>query len=178
MAYGLQNYGLGNLNSADLTGLLGNNNLSSSYSNLGKRGSRFGSSGSGNGGIAGVTGQGTGLFDSIGGLQGLQGLASLGLGGLEAYTGLQSIGLGKKALGLAKQQFAFEKGMANRNLANQATTINNAYDASAQIAAGMLGSRTTDSNTGLARYGNTSQDIVDRYAASAKEKHVDGTPIA
>lgn len=161
---GLQNFNnLANIDSANLNNLLGNNTFNglSNFSSTG--------TGSSNGNWMNT------LFgNNDGGLVGgLGNLASIGLGGLQAYTGLQSLGLGKKALGLAKNQFAFEKGLANRNLANQAKTINNAYDASAQVAAGLIGGKDA---TG--RYTTTNQEIIDKYASSAKDKYVDGSAIA
>lgn len=93
-------------------------------------------------------------------------------GGVQALTGLANAYLGYKNYQLAKQQFGFQKGLANRNLANQAKIINNAYDNAAQVAAGMVGSRDSYGN-----YGMTNQAIVDKYAAKAKEKHVDGSAI-
>lgn len=104
-------------------------------------------------GLTGSTWQGIGA-----GLQGLSGLAS-------AYMGLQNYNL-------AKQQFNFQKNLANRNLANQARVINNTYDNAAQVAAGMIGG--TDAN---GRYGTTSQATVDRYAQRARNQHVDGSAI-
>lgn len=93
-------------------------------------------------------------------------------GGVQALAGLANAYLGYKNYQLAKQQFGFQKGLANRNLANQAKIINNAYDNAAQVAAGMVGSRDSYGN-----YGMTNQAIVDKYAAKAKEKHVDGSAI-
>lgn len=93
-------------------------------------------------------------------------------GGLQALSGLANAFLGYKAYGLAKDQFRYQKGLANRNLANQAKIINNTYDNAAQVAAGMIGSRDSSGN-----YGMTNQAIVDTYANKAKEKHVDGSPI-
>lgn len=93
-------------------------------------------------------------------------------GGLQAFTGLSSIGQANKAYKLAKRQFAFQRGLANRNIANQAKTINNHYDSSAQAAAGLVGGMDSSGN-----YGFTSPDLVDRYAQKAKEKYVDGRPI-
>ena len=94
------------------------------------------------------------------------------LGGLQALGGLASAYMGYKNYQMAKDQFGFQKGLANRNLANQAKTINNAYNNAAQVAAGMVGGKTA---SGV--YGLTDQAIIDRYAASAREKHVDGSPI-
>lgn len=104
-------------------------------------------------GLSGGTWQGIGM-----GLQGLAGLAS-------AYTGLQNYQL-------AKQQFNYQKRLANRNLANQSKTINNTYDNAANVAAGMIGG--TD-NSG--RYGYTSSATIDRYLDRARSQHVDGSPV-
>ena len=101
----------------------------------------------------------TGTFGAVaGGLQGLSGLA-------QAFVGM-------KNYELAQQQFKYQKGLANRNLANQAKIINNTYDNAAQVAAGMIGGKDARGN-----YGFTDQAIVDDYAKKAKEKHVDGSPI-
>ena len=93
-------------------------------------------------------------------------------GGLQALGGLASAYTGYKNYQMAKDQFGFQKGLANRNLANQAKTINNAYSNAAQVAAGMVGGRDT-----AGKYGLTDQALVDKYAAKAKEQYVDGSPI-
>ena len=93
-------------------------------------------------------------------------------GGLQALSGLANAYMGYKNYGLAKDQFNFQKGLANRNLANQAKVINNAYDNAAQVAAGMIGGRDNSGN-----YGMTSADIVNKYSNKAKEQHVDGSAI-
>ena len=101
----------------------------------------------------------TGTFGAVAsGLQGLSGLA-------QAFVGM-------KNYELAQQQFKYQKGLANRNLANQAKIINNTYDNAAQVAAGMLGGKDVSGN-----YGFTDQAIVNDYANKAKEKHVDGSAI-
>ena len=110
--------------------------------------------------------------------KGLQGLGELALGGLQAYSGLQNYRLGKQALGLANQQFGFQKGLANRNLANQAKVINNTYDNAAQVAAGMIGGGSYNPATDTqGSFGMVDQATVDQYAKMAKEKHVDGSHI-
>ena len=93
-------------------------------------------------------------------------------GGLQSLGGLASAYMGYKNYKMAKDQFGFQKGLANRNLANQAKTINNAYSNAAQVAAGMVGGRDT-----AGKYGLTDQALVDKYAAKAKEQYVDGSPI-
>ena len=93
-------------------------------------------------------------------------------GGLQGLSGLAQAFVGMKNYELAQQQFKYQKGLANRNLANQAKIINNTYDNAAQVAAGMIGGKDVSGN-----YGFTNQVIVDDYAKKAKEKHVDGSAI-
>lgn len=107
-----------------------------------------------------------GVFGTLGGLFGL------GLDAANAYTAYQQMGLNKKALQLAKDQYRFQSGLANRNLANQARIINTAYDNAAQVAAGMIGGKDAQGN-----YGFTSPEVIDRYSSYAQKQHVDGSPI-
>lgn len=93
-------------------------------------------------------------------------------GGLQGLSGLAQAFVGMKNYELAQQQFKYQKGLANRNLTNQAKIINNTYDNAAQVAAGMIGGKDVSGN-----YGFTNQAIVDDYAKKAKEKHVDGSAI-
>lgn len=93
-------------------------------------------------------------------------------GGLQGLSGLAQAFVGMKNYELAQQQFKYQKGLANRNLANQAKIINNTYDNAAQVAAGMIGGKDVSGN-----YGFTNQATVDDYAKKAKEKHVDGSAI-
>ena len=93
-------------------------------------------------------------------------------GGLQGLSGLAQAFVGMKNYELAQQQFKYQKGLANRNLANQAKIINNTYDNAAQVAAGMIGGKDVGGN-----YGFTDQAIVNDYANKAKEKHVDGSAI-
>ena len=93
-------------------------------------------------------------------------------GGIQGLSGLAQAFVGMKNYELAQQQFKYQKGLANRNLANQAKIINNTYDNAAQVAAGMVGGKDVGGN-----YGFTDQAIVDDYAKKAKEKHVDGSAI-
>ena len=93
-------------------------------------------------------------------------------GGLQGLSGLAQAFVGMKNYELAQQQFKYQKGLANRNLANQAKIINNTYDNAAQVSAGMIGGKDVSGN-----YGFTNQAIVDDYAKKAKEKHVDGSAI-
>lgn len=98
-----------------------------------------------------------------------KGLAAIGMG-LQGLGGLANAYMGYKNYQLAQDQFNFQKGLARRNLANQAKIINNTYDTAAQVAAGMIGAKDSTGN-----YGFTDKEIVDRYAAAAKDKHVSGT---
>ena len=147
--------------SADFVGPMpsvGLENFNGMTGTLGDQSLTLGTQGSSWGNTASMVGAGAGV------LQGLGGLASA----YTAYKGLQ----------LAKDQFKFQKGLANRNLANQSKIINNSYDNAAQVAAGMIGggsyNPTTDSQ---GNYGMTDQAVVDKYAQKAKEKHVDGSPV-
>lgn len=101
--------------------------------------------------------------------QNAKGLAGIGMG-IQGLSGLANAYMGYKNYQLAQEQFKFQKGLARRNLANQAKIINNTYDNAAQVAAGMIGGRDSSGN-----YGFTSQDVVDRYSNAAKDKHVSGT---
>ena len=101
--------------------------------------------------------------------QNANGLAGIGMG-IQGLSGLANAYMGYKNYQLAQEQFKFQKGLARRNLANQAKIINNTYDNAAQVAAGMIGGRDNYGN-----YGFTSQDIVNKYASAAKDKHVSGT---
>lgn len=94
---------------------------------------------------------GTNLMDTLGTLGGIG-------------SGIASYFNGQKMLGLAKDQFEFQKGLANRNLANQAKIINNQYDSSAQVAAAMAG-----------RNGQTTNEKIKRYEDNARNKHVDSS---
>ena len=106
------------------------------------------------------------------------GYIDAGAGVLQGLSGLASAYMGYKNYELAKEQFGFQKGLANRNLANQAKVINNTYDNAAQVAAGMIGGGSYNPATdSQGSYGMTDQAVVDRYAEKAKEKHVDGSPI-
>ena len=112
------------------------------------------------------------LFGNNGIIGGLGTLGSIGMGIMQGLTGLQQLNLANKAYGLAKQQFGFQKALANRNLANQAKIINNTYDNAAQVAAGMIGGRDANGN-----FGFTSPSLVADYANKARQKHVDGSAI-
>ena len=104
---------------------------------------------------------------------GLAGYISAGAGVLEGLGGLANAYIGLKGLELANDQFDFQTALANRNTANQAKIVNNTYDNAAQVAAGMIGGKDSQG-----RYGYTDPAIVAKYAAKAKSKHVDGSPIA
>lgn len=111
---------------------------------------------------------GNGFFSDVG----LGDVLSAGAGILQGFAALRQAQMAEKQLGLAKQQFGFQKGLANRNIANQAKIINNQYDNAAQVAAGMIGGKDASGN-----YGYTDPAIVQEYATKAREKHVDGSSI-
>lgn len=104
----------------------------------------------------------------------LSGLGNLGLLGLQGYFGLQSANTAKKQLGLANRQFDFEKGLANRNLANQAQTINTAYNAAGQAAMGLLGG--IDAVTGQTI--TPDAETLRKAEEAIKSSYVSGTPIS
>lgn len=195
MAYdfsSLSNFGLGNLNMGTGIGGYTGSNLSGDWLGQGTSlGGNFGLGAIGNSADIGNNALGilntnptasSGFGASLGGLGGiLGGLSSLGnlaLGGLQAFTGLQNVRLGQQALKNAQQQFKFEKAYANRNLANQAKTINNQYNNAAEVAAGMIGSGSYNPATdSKGSYGLTDPKIVQQYRDRAKNQHVDGSPI-
>ena len=111
-------------------------------------------------------------------LQNIMGYAGAASGIMEGLTGLASAYLGLKNYNLAKKQFGFQKGLANRNLANQAKVINTSYDNAAQVAAGMIGSGGYDpSRDSAGTFGMTDPAVAQKIIDSAKEKYVDGSPI-
>ena len=112
------------------------------------------------------------------GLSNAMGYIGAGADILQGLSGLASAYMGYKNYNLAKEQFGFQKGLANRNLANQAKVINNTYDNAAQVAAGMIGGGSYNPATdSQGSFGMVDQATVDQYAKKAKEKHVDGSSI-
>ena len=112
------------------------------------------------------------------GLSNAAGYIGAGAAVLQGVSGLANAYMGYKNYKLAKEQFGFQKGLANRNLANQAKVINNTYDNAAQVAAGMIGGGSYNPATDTqGSFGMVDQATVDQYAKQAKEKHVDGRPI-
>lgn len=110
--------------------------------------------------------QATSGFSLGGVLSGLTGLAQGAGGLLNAYTGL-------KSLEMAKDQFGFQKALANRNLANQAKIINNTYDNAAIVSADLIGGGMDSSG----RLRDTDTTTRNRVIQEGKKKHVDGSPI-
>lgn len=112
------------------------------------------------------------------GLSNAMGYIGAGADILQGLSGLANAYMGYKNYKLAKEQFGFQKGLANRNLANQAKVINNTYDNAAQVAAGMIGGGSYNPATDTqGSFGMVDQATVDQYAKKAKEKHVDGSSI-
>ena len=137
---------------------VGLENFNGMTGTLGDQSLTLNTQGSNWGNVTGMVGAGAGI---------LQGLGNLA----DAYTAY-------KGLQLAKDQFKYQKGLANRNLANQAQVINNSYDNAAQVAAGMIGGGSYNPATDTqGSFGMVDQATVDQYAKKAKEKHVDGSAI-
>lgn len=97
--------------------------------------------------------------------------------GIGAVGGLMNAFTGYKNYKLAKKEFAFTKALANRNLANQAKMINNSYDASGQLAAGLAGASYNPNRGSGGDNGLAQQAIQDQYQQLAKDKHVNGGAI-
>lgn len=88
----------------------------------------------------------------------------LGMQGLDLATKMGQAWLGYKNYGLAKDMFAFEKAMGNRNLANQAQTINNELRNAGQV--------------GMSLAGNTMNDAQRaKRTAEVESMFVDGSPV-
>ena len=85
----------------------------------------------------------------------------------QGLAGLGSAYLGFKNLKLAREQFGFQKGLANRNIANQAKTINNAYDNAARMSAALMGGQG----------GMADPALREQYLREAQKSHVDASPI-
>ena len=84
-------------------------------------------------------------------------LANIGLSGVQAYLGWED-------LGLAEDQFAFEKAAANRNIANQGKQVNNAYE--------------NASNVGLALGGGAmTPEQITAEKAALRNRYVDTSAI-
>ena len=131
-------------------------------------------------GLRGLTNDGRAFEfgNSNKGLSNAAGYIGAGANILQGISGLANAYMGYNNYKLAKEQFGFQKGLANRNLANQAKVINNSYDDAAQVAAGMIGGGSYNPATdSQGNYGMTDQAIIDRYAQKAKEQHVDGSPV-
>lgn len=65
--------------------------------------------------------------------------------GIEGLSGLASMYFGNKQLGLAEDQYNTNKAFGNRNLANQATTVNNSLEARYRAALAAQGQGTQGS---------------------------------
>ena len=131
-------------------------------------------------GLRGLTNDGRAFEfgNSNKGLSNAAGYIGAGANILQGVSGLANAYMGYKNYKLAKEQFGFQKGLANRNLANQAKVINNTYDNAAQVAAGMIGGGSYNPATDTqGSFGMVDQATVDQYAKKAKEKHVDGSAI-
>jgi len=87
-----------------------------------------------------------------------------GLAGIQAASGLLNAYTGLQGLGLAKDQFGFQKAAANRNIANQAALLNE--------------QRANAGNVGLALAGST-MSAAQKQAARDKitAGNVDGSKV-
>jgi hypothetical protein len=96
------------------------------------------------------------------------GLKALGVGAdlASAWTGYQAFKQSQKAFDQSKKQFAFEKALNEKNLANQAQLINNYIDASANVASGLSGKTTASSLADAA--------LRDKYMSDATARKVSG----
>ena len=89
-------------------------------------------------------------------------LAAMGkmlTGGLNAVSGIGNMINSINALNLARDQFDYQKGLANTNLANQAKIINNTYDNAAKVSAALMGS-------------STDSGLANEYAQRARSRYV------
>jgi len=114
------------------------------------------------GDIAGFGGGDSGLagiFSDIGGIKGIGDL----LGG---FGSIGQALLGSKALGQAEDQFDFQKDFANRNLSNQAQTINTRLEDRQRARVG---------SEGLAPGEASKYEGISSYVANNR---VDGSPIS
>ena len=80
-------------------------------------------------------------------------------GGLNAISGIGNMINSINALNLARDQFDYQKGLANTNLANQAKIINNTYDNAAKVSAALMGS-------------STDSGLANEYAQRARSRYV------
>jgi hypothetical protein len=117
---------------------------------------------------------GGGLFGSLGGIGGvLSGLGQFANLGLGIFSALQSSKAAKEQLGLAREAFGFEKALANRNIANQAQTINNLYDTATNAGIGLMGG--IDAVSGQALGPNA--ETIAKIQQANKDRHVSGAPV-
>lgn len=105
---------------------------------------------------------GEGLGDVSQNYSNYEGLKT-GLAGVNAAANIMNAVTGWKSLGLAKDQFNFEKAAANRNLQNQGLAYNTAVDKAAGIVA--------------AGSGTMNQQQADAYRKSAEKNYMDTRAI-
>ena len=74
-----------------------------------------------------------------------------GLQGVQALSGLANAYVGYKGLGLAQDQFGFQKAAANRNLSNQAKLLNENRLNSTNVGLALAGSTMTGAQRDAAR---------------------------
>lgn len=101
------------------------------------------------------------------GLKGISDIANIGLG-------LYGIASARKQNRLANRALNAEIAFQNRNIANQAKTINNIYDAATAIGS-VAGNSYVDGN-GLVR--RPSESVITADLEKGKQRYVNGDPIA
>ena len=85
--------------------------------------------------------------------------AGTALQGVQALSGLASAYTGLKGLGLAEDQFGFQKDTVNRNIANQAALINENRMKSADVGLALAGSTMSDAQKTATRNKITSGNV-------------------
>ena len=87
------------------------------------------------------------------------GALQTGLQGVQALSGLASAYTGYKGLGLAEDQFEFQKDLANTNLANQASLVNENRLNSANVGLSLAGTTMNDTQKQAARDRITANNV-------------------
>jgi len=90
------------------------------------------------------------------------GALQTGLQGVQALSGLASAYTGYKGLGLAEDQFKFQKDLAQTNLENQAALINENRLNSANVGLGLAGGTISDSQKQAIRDNVTASNVSSR----------------
>lgn len=97
-----------------------------------------------------------GWFGKGGYLDGISGAIQAGSALLQGWNGMQD-------LKLAKQKFAYEKGLGNRNIFNQGTLVNNAMDNANAVGLQLAGNTMT-----AAQKASSRADTLGRHVKTSK----------